>query len=112
MLRRTSIAFLILAALATPGILLADPIRSRVDRPGDWYRSEEGQRNVDNILTWQGHGPMGVMGWPQAYDTAIPRPADGGGLEWNSIATIDNDATYSELRVLARAITLESPGER
>src|SRR5262245_20685993 len=57
--RRSSITLLILAALATPGILCAAPIRSLVDRPDDWYRSEEGKRNIDNVMTWQGHGPMG-----------------------------------------------------
>ena len=29
------------------------------------------------------------------------------GVEWEGIATIDNDATHSELRILARAVTLE-----
>ena len=112
MRRRSSVALAFLVALASSNVLFAAEAPQLVNRPDEWFKSDEGKRTVDNILTWQGHGPKGVQGWPKAYDASIPRPADGGGLEWDGIATIDNDATHSELRILARAITLESPGPR
>ncbi len=98
-------------ALALP-LLGATDAPSIVKLPDSFFTSAEGKKTVDNILTWQGHGPGGVMDWPKAYHTEIERPADGGKLEWDGIATIDNGATYSELRILARAITLETDKER
>jgi len=87
---------------------------SLVNRPDAWFASAEGKAYVENILTWQGHGPGGVMGWPKAYDASLPRPvgdAAVAGIEWDGIATIDNGATTSELRILARAVTLNrEPG--
>lgn len=91
---------------------LAADAPSFASRPDAWFATDEGKRVMDNILTWQGHGPAGVMGWPKAYDAAKARPADGGGIEWEGVATIDNGATYTELRLLARAVTLEKDEAR
>jgi PelA/Pel-15E family pectate lyase len=85
---------------------------SLLNKPDAWFTSEEGRAWIDNILSWQGKGVGGVQGWPKAYNAAYPRPADGSGVEWGGIATIDNGATHSELRLLARAITLEPAGAR
>src|SRR6266480_3822755 len=95
-----------LAAAAVP-----DATRFR-DRPDDWFKTDEGQRIVDNILTWQ--NPNG--GWWKAYDPANPRPpkdappdpkdpsARGDTMDvWHRTSTFDNDATSTELRILARA---------
>jgi PelA/Pel-15E family pectate lyase len=81
-------------------------------RADAWFGTAEGRQIIDNILTWQGHGPGGVMGWPKAYDATKPRPAIGGGVEWEGTATIDNNATYTELRLLARAVGLEKDEAR
>lgn len=85
---------------------------SFASKSDSFFTTEEGRGVIDNILSWQGHGPGNVMGWPKAYDAEKPRPAAGGGLEWEGMATIDNGATYSELRLLARAISQEPAGER
>ncbi len=108
--------------LATTAALLAIQLASRTTRAADapsfagrpdaWFITPEGRSTLDNILSWQGHGPGGVMGWPKAYDATKPRPADGGGVEWEGTATIDNNATYTELRLLARAVTLEPDAAR
>jgi PelA/Pel-15E family pectate lyase len=100
------------AGLALAGTLRAADAPSLLSKPDPWFISEEGRSTLDNILSWQGKGPGNVMGWPKAYDVSKPRPANGGGVEWQGIATIDNGATYSELRLLARAVELETPGER
>jgi pectinesterase len=53
------------------------------------------------------------LGWPKAYNAENAwTPEAGAKLEWFSIATIDNGATYSELRILARAITADKDSER
>jgi PelA/Pel-15E family pectate lyase len=84
--------------------------------PDEWYRSDEGKRVVANVISWQ--YPQG--GWHKSYDTLSPRPehpttaatthsakAPGapGGV-WDRVCTIDNDATHSELQLLARAYAL------
>jgi pectate lyase len=62
----------------------------------EWFRSEEGRRIADNVLTWQ--SPSG--GWPKNRDTAS-RPYEG---EKKELAgTFDNGATTGELQFLARA---------
>ena len=81
------------------------------DKPDDWYRSDEGRRVIDNIISWQ--NPNG--GWWKQYNTLEPRPADAkpkdGALApksdtdiaWSQNSTFDNGATFNELRMLARA---------
>lgn len=82
------------------------------NQPDEWFRSDEGRRIVDNIITWQ--NPNG--GWWKSYDATQPRPAkppakaDPKGVPksdssnaWERTSTFDNGATYSELRILARA---------
>ena len=62
----------------------------------EWFKSEEGRRTADNVLTWQ--TPHG--GWPKVRDTAS-KPFDGKREDLH--ATFDNGATIDELRFLARA---------
>jgi PelA/Pel-15E family pectate lyase len=80
------------------------------DMPDDWFRTEAGKNVVNNVLTWQNANG----GWFKNYNPTKPRPpvvvdepdnaAPGDGPEvWHQVSTIDNDATYTELRVLARA---------
>src|SRR5688572_26712389 len=73
-----------------------------LDRPAEWFKSDEGKKLADNIVTWQ--NPEG--GWWKEYDPKIARPADLVRDEkdaWQNVSTFDNGATYSELRLLARA---------
>lgn len=91
----TSIVMLLLLAFLTS--FLAGFSRSEYSRKSDeWYRSEEGRRAADNILSWQSiHGS-----WPKNLDTkARPFLGDPNTLK----GTFDNSATTGELRFLARA---------
>lgn len=64
----------------------------------DWYRSEEGIRIANNILSWQ--SPSGS--WPKNISTiSEPFTADPNSLE----GTFDNNATTNEIRFLARAFS-------
>jgi pectate lyase len=74
----------------------ASPWRELAAKPDAWYRSAEGQRVVENILSWQ--APPGD--WPKNLDTtAKPFTGDPTKLQ----GTFDNGATTGELRFLARA---------
>lgn len=65
-------------------------------RSDDWFRSAEGRRIADNILSFQ--GPYGS--WPKNIDTARERfSEERDDLEW----TFDNGATTGEMRFMARA---------
>jgi PelA/Pel-15E family pectate lyase len=81
--------------------------------PDEWFATAEGQRVMDNLVAWQ--TPFG--GWWKAYaigsepdrgPTTDPaaggfdRPNDTGEI-WHQTATIDNGATYHEIRILAKA---------
>jgi pectate lyase len=99
------------AAIAQPSAAPRVGPPQLVDRPDDWFRSDEGRRIVDNIVSWQNANG----GWWKNYDAGHPRPDplppartdDGapGDTEdvWRLTSTFDNGATYNELRVLARA---------
>lgn len=66
-------------------------------RDDAWLTGAEGATILDNILSFQ--TPVG--GWCKAYDARKPCAGPAGG--WNGVPTIDNGATWSEIRVLARA---------
>src|SRR5215210_3762072 len=66
------------------------------DKDAAWYATDEGQKIVDHILAWQ----MPQGGWHKAYDVGrMPRENEKVEAGWES-ATIDNDATYTEVRAL------------
>ena len=62
----------------------------------EWFRSEEGRRITDNVLSWQSvHGS-----WPKNRSTtSVPYTGDSKNLK----GTFDNGATADEIRFLARA---------
>jgi pectinesterase len=97
---RLALLVALLPLLALTSRLLAGPVHSYRDKPDDWLATDEGTRVLTNILSWQ--TPAG--GWwksydaEKAYDPATPREGSGRG-------TFDNNATWSELRLLARAFT-------
>ncbi|GGB98517.1 pectate lyase [Novosphingobium endophyticum] len=88
-----------------------------LDRPADWYGSAEARQVADNIVSFQ--TPTG--GWGknqdrtaarrvpgQSYVPVENRPANATGdirsmdAGWHFVGTIDNGATITELRFLAR----------
>jgi pectinesterase len=113
---KTYLAFLFLF-LVVPAICAADqgmafgvPVAHLTNQPDSWFTSDEGRTTCDNIVTWQNANG----GWWKSYDATNPRPTTvpnrpNSGPKgddddvWHKVSTIDNDATYSELRVIARA---------
>lgn len=90
-----------------------------VDKPDEWFTSDEGKRLVDNIITWQ--NPWG--GWLKQYDVSTPRPEKlpeqpevkgipkVTGDNWTSVSTFDNGGTFTELRILGRAVRVTGKPE-
>jgi pectinesterase len=68
-------------------------------RPESFFASADGQKIADNVLTWQ--TPRGA--WSKNYDPTHPHVEGAPFGEWETVDTIDNGATYSELRILAKA---------
>lgn len=83
--------------------------------PTAWYASDEAQRIAENIVSFQ--TPAG--GWGKNQDRTAPPRVRGQGyvvgqdpqiaklpgaaqVPWSYVGTIDNDATHTELRFLAR----------
>jgi pectinesterase len=89
-------------------------LRKASDASDQWLASDQGLRVIDHIVSWQ--NPNG--GWWKKYDTSISRPPklpppnekDGppGDNEpvWRRTSTFDNGATYTEMRLIARACRL------
>jgi len=92
----------------------AEPVLSNaMKQPPQWWATAEGKTLADNLVTWQNANG----GWWKQYDPNTPRPADlaPAGLgrgpapsndqedAWRSSSTFDNGATYTEMRLLARA---------
>jgi PelA/Pel-15E family pectate lyase len=67
-----------------------------LDKPDEWFASDEGKELTANILSFQAE----LGGWPKNIDTVShPYPGDKKDLE----PTFDNSATTDELRFLAHA---------
>lgn len=62
----------------------------------EWFRSDEGKRAIENVLSWQAE----AGGWPKNKATTS-EPYSGNPRQLNG--TFDNGATTTELRFLARA---------
>lgn len=73
------------------------------EKADGWYRSDEGRRITENILSWQ----SAEGGWPKNQDnTRTPFVGDRMKIK----STFDNGATTGELRFLARAFrTTQDP---
>lgn len=78
-------------------------------KPAAWYGNPEARRVADTILSFQ--TPAG--GWGKNANRAGPPRARGqsyvGDNGWSYVGTIDNDATVTELRFLAR-VQAQAPG--
>src|SRR3954471_15828560 len=115
---RTFLALVLLLIAAAShaadfGVANGVPVSRLTDQPDSWFQSNEGRTTVDNIVSWQNDNG----GWWKAYDASNPRPpkvenrpnsgpqGDDDNV-WHKVSTIDNNATYSELRIIARAARL------
>jgi PelA/Pel-15E family pectate lyase len=78
--------------------------RDAQKQPAAWYGSAEAVRIADNLLLYQ----RDIGGWDKNLDMARPvTPEERTTLEREkhnpaSLATIDNDSTYTQMRYLAR----------
>ncbi len=95
LMRATRVAAAILLAVASAVQAVRGPDRY-LDRPNEWYASEEGRRVLTNVLSWQ----SSAGSWPKNQDNTAKQfkgnPADIPG-------TFDNGATKDEIQLLARA---------
>lgn len=102
-------------SVAAPG--QAGPILDKaLEQPADWFKSDEAATLADHIASWQNANG----GWWKTYNPNVARPAtlpepmqdDGPAgdteADWRRTSHIDNGATYTELRVLARVISAQS----
>jgi PelA/Pel-15E family pectate lyase len=101
--------FALCKVLIVAGWACADGWDDAQRQPAAWFHTAEGQRVVDNLLLYQ--LPSG--GWPKNIDMAAPLDdaAKSGLANRTYESTIDNGATVSQLRFLARAIS-ETQNER
>ncbi|MDD5010957.1 MAG: pectate lyase [Phycisphaerae bacterium] len=75
---------------------MRNPWAEYAQKPDSWYKSEEGLRIANNILSWQ----SSTGSWPKNQSTTNePFIGDTNSIE----GTFDNNATTSEIRFLARA---------
>jgi PelA/Pel-15E family pectate lyase len=98
-----------------------------LDKPADWYAGEAALQVARNILSYQtpagGWGknqprdqPPRERGQSYVADNSPKKPAAAGDFDktadaqWSYVGTIDNDATITEIRFLAR-VAAARPGE-
>lgn len=91
------IIFLLGAAALIPASRASVAWKDVLRQPAPWYRSAEAKGIAANVLLYQ--RPEG--GWPKNHDMTRPPGADAFAHEDVSAPTIDNDATYTQIRVLA-----------
>src|SRR6266566_4230463 len=90
-------------------VTAATPIRWEdcLNQTPEWYRGREAERVADNVLLYQRQ----VGGWPKNIDMAAvltkQEQASLARQKQASDATIDNDATYTQLIFLARVEALQ-----
>jgi PelA/Pel-15E family pectate lyase len=75
--------------------LAISPVSKYLDKPKEWYSSEEAKQLAGNILSWQ----ASEGGWPKNVDT-ISASFKGDSSTLHS--TFDNGSTTYELRYLAK----------
>lgn len=98
--RRGVMGMVMVALLLSAGVVRGDigDYRSKLESD-EWFKTDEGKAALDNIVEWQ--QPAG--GWWKDYDPAKGRD---GRTIGSGMATIDNHATFTELRLLARGIRI------
>src|SRR5664279_3338712 len=86
--------------------------RNAMRQPAAWYGSAEAVRIAENLLLYQ----RDVGGWDKNIDMALALgPTDRAEIEKQkrereAHSTIDNDATYTQMRYLARVYTATKQG--
>ena len=99
-IRFTVVLMLLLTVVLTPEVGAATmTVREALNQSDTWFRSEEGQTALDNVLSHQS-----IRGdWPKNKNSTAKSFSG----ERRSIkGTFDNGATTGELRLLARALVV------
>lgn len=98
MIARALIAFVCLAVSASAAVSWSTVLK----QPATWYASAEARAIADTVLLYQHE----TGGWPKNRDMTLPPadtlPADGKHHHDITAPTIDNNATTTQLRLLAR----------
>ncbi len=82
-------------AAQTSSVRWGDVLR----QPDGWYGSDEARAIADGVLLYQ----RNTGGWPKNIDMTVPpAPADLAAMRVQDDSTIDNGATYTQIRLLAR----------
>jgi PelA/Pel-15E family pectate lyase len=92
------LACLVCAGPGETAIRQTPPVRWQdvLEQPAAWYATAEARRVADSVLAWQ----LGTGGWPKNIDmTQPPAAADKPDARES---TIDNGATVTQIRLLAR----------
>src|SRR3954469_7312362 len=95
------LTIIILMSLSASAQTTKPVVEKLIDQPDAWFIGE-GKSLVENVLTWQNKNG----GWWKAYDVEKANSAavDEAGVKKNgSDSGFDNGATYSEMRIVARA---------
>ena len=109
-----SASFALLAAAQTPRSAAISTVRWQeiLRQPPDWYGSDEAVRVADNVLAFQ----RDEGGWPKNIDMAktftAPELADIVKQKQSDDSTIDNNATWTQLTLLARVYTADRKSAR
>ena len=95
--RRILIRYLFIAVFVlSPSLYAAKSTTDFTQKPDSWFRSDEGQKALNHILSWQSkHGD-----WPKNKDCSS---SEFSGNRSKLRGTFDNSATTVEMRNLARA---------
>jgi pectinesterase len=105
---------LLIDVSARGAVGIAPEAQRILKEPDSWFKSDEGRKIADNIVSWQNANG----GWWKNYDVHEPRPANSGAGRtddgppgdtediWRKVCTFDNGATYSEMNILARAFRI------
>src|SRR4051794_13580190 len=95
--RKNTIALLmLLGCFAAPTITRAAPAvvaGKLTNQPDDWFKSDQGRRIVDNIVSWQNANG----GWWKQYDASRERRPDdtGEGIAKPGVPTSDSGSVWS-----------------
>ncbi|GIK99763.1 MAG: hypothetical protein BroJett029_39720 [Alphaproteobacteria bacterium] len=102
------LVWLLLGCLLPAGGLAARAVawRAALDQPAAWYATGEARAMADNVLLYQD----ATGGWPKNRNMALAPAAEAAARQHGvpadeTLPTIDNGATHTQLRFLARIIT-------
>ena len=107
MIRRPRPLWCAILVVVLAALVVASPARAaekltvedvHKSKPDSWYGTPDAKPIIDSILNHQ--RPAG--GWDKQYDLNVPAAQTPVNKDWTG-CTIDNRATYTELRILAKA---------